>query len=146
MPFISFVFVLLMDFLCSFLFFFVFLFLEGLYLIVSSISFVSVVSFVSFQIFVILFVVQRQYPLSHGASSVSFTSSSFSSASSTATASSTTATTSFSTSRWMLVGQEGGSVVRCQLSRMLGGSLLTQVNCPYSFECIVFHVDNKSLL
>ena len=29
--------------------------------------------------------------------------------------------------KWVLIGQEGGSIVRAQVGRMLGGSVLTEV-------------------
>jgi hypothetical protein len=61
----------------------------------------------------------REYPASHGATSVSFAGSSSGGGGAAAAA--------LARPKWMLVGQEGGAIVRANINAVLGGTALTKV-------------------
>ena len=69
----------------------------------------------------------REYPSSHGATLATFVGTGRSSSSGSGGGASNLS----AKPKWMLIGQEGGSIVRCQISSVLGGSALNKVNILY---------------
>lgn len=61
---------------------------------------------------------KRQYPLSHGASAAALSGAASSSSSSSASAAASTVGVK---PTWLIIGQEGGALVRVQVARLLGG-------------------------
>lgn len=67
----------------------------------------------------------RRYPSAHGVTSVAFSNQQQGSEGSSSSA-------RLARPKWMLLGQEGGGIVRAQVSRVVGGAELSQVSAPWN--------------